>query len=74
MTDVTGFGLLGHGLEMARGAGLTIRLHVGGAPLLAEAEALPAPAPSRAPRHRNWASYGEAVVLPSEFSKTGGVC
>ena len=26
MTDVTGFGLLGHALEMARGAGLTLRL------------------------------------------------
>src|ERR1700693_1489240 len=32
MTDVTGFGLLGHGLEMARGAGVTVRLRVDGAP------------------------------------------
>ena len=38
MTDVTGFGLLGHALEMARGAGLTVRLRVDDAPLLAQAE------------------------------------
>jgi selenide,water dikinase len=26
-TDITGFGLLGHGTEMARGSGLALRLH-----------------------------------------------
>jgi len=34
-TDVTGFGLIGHSSEMARGAGLTIRLNVAGIPLMA---------------------------------------
>ena len=67
MTDVTGFGLLGHALEMARGARLTIRLHVGGAPLLAEAETLARAGFVTGASHRNWASYGEAVVLPPEF-------
>ena len=33
-TDVTGFGLAGHGLEMARGAGVTIRIATGSVPLL----------------------------------------
>ena len=35
-TDVTGFGLLGHGLEMAKAAGLTFRFRVGTIPLLPE--------------------------------------
>ena len=33
-TDVTGFGLLGHGLEMAQGSGVTIRLETTALPLL----------------------------------------
>ena len=33
-TDVTGFGLIGHGSEMARGAGVTIRLELGSIPLM----------------------------------------
>lgn len=33
-TDVTGFGLLGHALEMARGCGLTLTLWAGQVPLL----------------------------------------
>lgn len=34
-TDVTGFGLIGHACEMARGAGVSIRLELGRVPLLA---------------------------------------
>src|SRR4051794_1371607 len=34
LTDVTGFGLLGHLLELARGAGLEARLDMAGIPLL----------------------------------------
>ena len=33
-TDVTGFGLLGHALEMARGGGVTAVIHSGAVPLL----------------------------------------
>lgn len=33
-TDVTGFGLAGHSLEMARGAGVTLRISVAAVPLL----------------------------------------
>jgi selenide,water dikinase len=64
MTDVTGFGLLGHALEMARGAGLTIRLRFDDAPLLAQAESLARAGFVTGASHRNWASYGEAIVLP----------
>ncbi len=40
VTDVTGFGLLGHGLEMARGSRLRLVLRMGGVPLLSQAAVL----------------------------------
>jgi selenide, water dikinase len=64
MTDVTGFGLLGHGLEMARGAGVTVRLRLRDVPLLAQAEPLSRDGFVTGASHRNWASYSEAVDLP----------
>lgn len=64
MTDVTGFGILGHSLEMARGAGLTIRLDIASLPLLSEAELLAQKGCVTGASHRNWKSYGESVVLP----------
>jgi selenide, water dikinase len=67
MTDVTGFGLLGHALEMARGAGLTVRLRAGDAPLLAQAQTLARAGFGAGASKRNWASYGEAVALPPGF-------
>lgn len=39
-TDVTGFGLFGHGLEMARGSGVTLRLSSRALPLLPGAREL----------------------------------
>ncbi|MCK4872624.1 MAG: selenide, water dikinase SelD [Phycisphaerales bacterium] len=39
-TDVTGFGLAGHALEMVRGQNLTFEIHLGRLPLLAGAAAL----------------------------------
>jgi len=39
-TDVTGFGLLGHSFEMARGSGVTIRLNTKALPLLPGAKDL----------------------------------
>jgi selenide,water dikinase len=33
-TDVTGFSLMGHGLEMAEGSGVTLRLHSAAVPLM----------------------------------------
>ncbi len=35
-TDITGFGLLGHGLEMAAGSGVTLRFHADRIPILPE--------------------------------------
>jgi selenide,water dikinase len=64
MTDVTGFGLLGHALEMARGAGVTVRLRLDVAPMLKQAERLVQGGFSTGASERNWASYADAVVLP----------
>jgi selenide, water dikinase len=69
MTDVTGFGLLGHALEMARGAGLTVRLRFDEAPLLAQAESLARAGFVTGASTRNWASYGEAVALAPGFEE-----
>jgi selenide,water dikinase len=64
MTDVTGFGLLGHALEMARGAGVTVRLRLDDVPLLAEAESLTRAGFVTGASERNWSSYRDGVDLP----------
>ncbi len=56
MTDVTGFGVLGHALEMARGAGLTVRIRFDELPMLAQAEGLVQAGYSTGASQRNWAS------------------
>ena len=67
VTDVTGFGLLGHALEMARGAGLTADI-TSTPPLLAGVEALARAGVRTGASTRNWASYGDAVRLPDGMS------
>ena len=62
MTDVTGFGLLGHGLEMARGAGLTLELDPLAPHLLPGAEALSRDGVRTGASVRNWDSYGADVL------------
>ena len=64
ITDVTGFGLLGHGLEMARGSGLTLEITLEDLPFLKQAEQLAQAGCITGASHRNWASYGEGVDLP----------
>jgi selenide,water dikinase len=61
MTDVTGFGLLGHALEMARGAGLTAEIFADGPAVLQGVEALAQAGVRTGASGRNWASYGGAV-------------
>ena len=64
ITDVTGFGLLGHGLEVARGSALTLEISLGDVPLLAHAEALSQQGCVTGASHRNWKSYSDGVMLP----------
>ena len=66
LTDVTGFGLLGHALEMARGAGLTAEI-TASPPLLPGLEDLARNGVRTGASTRNWDSYGESVTLSPAF-------
>ncbi|KQT14252.1 selenide, water dikinase SelD [Ramlibacter sp. Leaf400] len=70
LTDVTGFGLAGHALELARGAGATVHLEWRRVPLLAGVAELAAGGHITGASGRNWAGYGEQVVLPDGFGAT----
>jgi len=61
LTDVTGFGLLGHLLEMCRGAGLAARIQPSSLPLFSQASALARAGFVTGASQRNWASYGSNV-------------
>jgi len=63
VTDVTGFGLLGHTLEMARGAGLTVEL-AAAPPMLDGVQALAEAGVRTGASGRNWDSYGGGIDLP----------
>lgn len=67
ITDVTGFGLLGHGLEMARGSGTSLIIERARLPFLAHAEALAEAGYITGASGRNWASYGHDAVLPPDL-------
>jgi selenide,water dikinase len=64
VTDVTGFGLLGHALEICRGSRLRARISAQDVPILQGASALAAAGFITGASARNWDSYGEAIVLP----------
>ncbi|MBQ0132434.1 MAG: selenide, water dikinase SelD [Comamonas sp.] len=68
LTDVTGFGLLGHSLELARGAQLTARLDSQALPVLPGVMALAEQGIFTGASGRNWASYGDAVQLSAQVS------
>ena len=64
MTDVTGFGLLGHALEVAKGSAKTIRIESRKLPVLKEAYSLAQQNFVTGASHRNWRSYEVSVMLP----------
>ena len=63
ITDVTGFGLAGHALELARGAGLTAVIDWAAVPLLDGVVAMAADGFITGASGRNWAGYGAQVSL-----------
>jgi selenide,water dikinase len=72
ITDVTGFGLLGHALEMARSSKLALAIRGSSVPLLTQAAALAQRGFVTGASHRNWASYGNEVRLPTPSGD--GIC
>ena len=67
LTDVTGFGLLGHALEMARGSSVGVEIEAAAAPLLPGVEVLVREGVRTGASTRNWGSYGEAVTQPADL-------
>ncbi|MBG9389540.1 selenide, water dikinase SelD [Caenimonas aquaedulcis] len=67
LTDVTGFGLAGHGLELARGAKLAVRIDWAKVPLLPGVRELAARGMVTGASGRNWAGYGKDVTLRPGF-------
>lgn len=63
LTDVTGFGLLGHALEMARASHVALALDPAALPLLARAEEFARGGAVTGASGRNWASVAEGVDL-----------
>jgi len=63
MTDVTGFGLLGHGLEICRGSRLRAHIRFDALPLLDSVAELARVPYRTGAAVRNWASYGDEVAL-----------
>jgi selenide,water dikinase len=68
LTDVTGFGLAGHALELARGAKLGVRIDWSRVPLLTGVRELAAQGMVTGASGRNWGGYGSDVVLPAGFA------
>lgn len=67
LTDVTGFGLLGHLLEVCRGSKTAARLEFDRIPLLSAAKHLAEAGYATGASDRNWSSYGAAVELPQRW-------
>ncbi|HUK03508.1 MAG TPA: selenide, water dikinase SelD [Burkholderiales bacterium] len=65
LTDVTGFGLAGHLLEICRGSRLAAEVSFAELPLIAEAVSFAKEGIVTGASDRNWKGYGKDVVLPA---------
>jgi selenide, water dikinase len=68
LTDVTGFGLAGHALELARGSGVSLEIAWRQVPMLEGARALAQAGHVTGASWRNWGGYGAEVALPDGFA------
>ena len=69
LTDVTGFALAGHALEIARGANATVAIDWSRVPLIDGVRELAAQGFVTGASGRNWAGYGHEVALPAGFAR-----
>ncbi len=68
LTDVTGFGLAGHALELARGAKAGVAIDWAKVPLLDGVRALVEQGMVTGASGRNWEGCGKDIDLPADFS------
>jgi selenide,water dikinase len=71
LTDVTGFGLAGHLLEIARGSNLDAEIEMHRLPVLPSVTELIAQGFATGASDRNWQGYGQDVVLASGLPAYG---
>jgi selenide, water dikinase len=68
MTDVTGFGLLGHLLGICRGSKVSARIEFRRLPLMESAVSLARAGFVTGASRRNWDSYAQEVALPRDLA------
>ena len=71
LTDVTGFGLLGHLMEVCRGSGVSARVDLKSLPVLPGVLELVRQGYSTGASGRNFAGYGDRVVLGAGIDEAG---
>jgi selenide, water dikinase len=69
LTDVTGFGLLGHTLEIAKGSGAAARIDWKSVPLLEHAMEFAREGILTGASGRNWSGYGSRVKLGAQLGE-----
>jgi selenide,water dikinase len=69
LTDVTGFGLAGHALELARGADLSLEIEWGKVPVLEGVRELARAGFITGASGRNWAGYGMDVAVSDSLDE-----
>ena len=67
LTDITGFGLAGHLLEICRGSKLAAKVRFDALPVIPEALDWVKQGVATGASERNWAGYGQDVVLGKDF-------
>jgi selenide, water dikinase len=70
MTDVTGFGLLGHLLEMCEGSGLSAEINFNAIPQFDFLKSYLQQKSTPGGTQRNWASYGNKISALSDLQKS----